>query len=74
MSSQYTDSDPSIEADLLVLGGGMTGLTAAARAASAGARVVLVEKGAGGRRIRSVRRLRLDRGELRADAGGQPGR
>jgi succinate dehydrogenase/fumarate reductase flavoprotein subunit len=40
MSTQF-----SIDADLLVLGGGMAGLTAAARAATGGARVVLVEKG-----------------------------
>jgi succinate dehydrogenase/fumarate reductase flavoprotein subunit len=40
MSTQFT-----IDADLLVLGGGMAGLTAAARAATGGARVVLVEKG-----------------------------
>ena len=33
------------QVDLLVLGAGVTGLTAAARACSAGARVVLVEKG-----------------------------
>src|SRR6516225_298809 len=39
MSSQL------IDADLLVVGGGMTGLTAAARATAAGAKVVLVEKG-----------------------------
>jgi succinate dehydrogenase/fumarate reductase flavoprotein subunit len=39
MSSQLA------EADLLVIGAGMTGLTAAARAAVAGANVVLVEKG-----------------------------
>ena len=31
--------------DLLVLGAGMAGLTAAAAAASAGARVLVVEKG-----------------------------
>jgi len=36
----------SIEADLLVIGAGMAGLTAAARACADGARVVLVEKGA----------------------------
>ncbi len=35
-----------LEADLLVLGAGMAGLTAAASACSQGARVVLVEKGA----------------------------
>jgi succinate dehydrogenase/fumarate reductase flavoprotein subunit len=35
----------SSQVDLLVIGAGMTGLTAAARAASAGARVALVEKG-----------------------------
>jgi succinate dehydrogenase/fumarate reductase flavoprotein subunit len=40
MSTQFM-----IDADLLVLGGGMAGLTAAARAATGGARVVLVEKG-----------------------------
>src|SRR3954454_22385370 len=34
-----------LEADLLVLGGGMAGLSAAARASADGARVVLVEKG-----------------------------
>jgi succinate dehydrogenase/fumarate reductase flavoprotein subunit len=34
-----------IDADLLVVGAGMAGLTAAARAATDGARVVLVEKG-----------------------------
>src|SRR5271165_4815890 len=45
MSSQYSDTALPTEADLLVLGGGMTGLTAAARACSEGARVVLVEKG-----------------------------
>jgi succinate dehydrogenase/fumarate reductase flavoprotein subunit len=45
MSSQYADTAPPTEADLVVLGGGMAGLTAAARAASDGARVVLVEKG-----------------------------
>jgi succinate dehydrogenase/fumarate reductase flavoprotein subunit len=39
MSSQL------LEADLLVIGAGITGLTAAARASAAGARVVLVEKG-----------------------------
>ena len=33
------------EVDLLVIGAGVTGLTAAARAAAAGARVILVEKG-----------------------------
>jgi len=36
-----------LNADLLVLGGGMAGLAAAARAAESGARVVVVEKGAG---------------------------
>lgn len=35
---------PALEADLLVAGGGMAGLTAAATAAQAGARVVVVEK------------------------------
>src|SRR4051794_36078095 len=34
-----------LSADLLVVGAGMAGLTAAARAAAEGARVVLVEKG-----------------------------
>jgi succinate dehydrogenase/fumarate reductase flavoprotein subunit len=34
-----------VEVDLLVIGGGMAGLTAAAAAASAGARVVVAEKG-----------------------------
>jgi flavin-dependent dehydrogenase len=33
------------EVDLLVVGGGMAGLTAAARAALSGARVLLVERG-----------------------------
>ena len=37
--------DPSIEADLLVLGGGMGGITAAGYAASRGARVIVLEKG-----------------------------
>ncbi|WP_457255080.1 FAD-dependent oxidoreductase [Pedococcus sp. P5_B7] len=36
----------ALKADLVVLGGGMAGLTAAAYAASAGARVVLLEKAA----------------------------
>ena len=45
MSSQTLDSSASLEADLLVIGAGMTGLTAAAWASTAGARVVLVEKG-----------------------------
>ncbi len=39
------DGASTLEADLLVIGAGMAGLTAAARAASDGARVVLVEKG-----------------------------
>lgn len=42
MSNQTRDQLTDI--DLLVIGGGMAGLTAAARAATAGARVVLVEK------------------------------
>jgi succinate dehydrogenase/fumarate reductase flavoprotein subunit len=42
MSSQTA---ASLEADLLVIGGGMAGLTAAARACDDGADVVLVEKG-----------------------------
>jgi succinate dehydrogenase/fumarate reductase flavoprotein subunit len=46
MSSQPLDLAASLDADLLVLGGGMTGLTAAARACADGARVVLVEKAA----------------------------
>jgi succinate dehydrogenase/fumarate reductase flavoprotein subunit len=37
--------DPSIDADLLVLGGGMGGITAAGYAASRGARVIVLEKG-----------------------------
>jgi succinate dehydrogenase/fumarate reductase flavoprotein subunit len=40
-NAAHTDS----AVDLLVLGGGMAGMSAAARAADAGARVVLVEKG-----------------------------
>jgi succinate dehydrogenase/fumarate reductase flavoprotein subunit len=43
MSAQFPVSN-ELDADLLVLGGGMAGLTAAARAATDGARVVLVEK------------------------------
>ncbi len=39
-------SDTDSTGDLLVLGGGMAGMSAAARACSDGARVVLVEKGA----------------------------
>jgi succinate dehydrogenase/fumarate reductase flavoprotein subunit len=39
-------NDPGRPVDLLVLGGGMAGLTAAARAARDGASVVLAEKGA----------------------------
>src|SRR5579863_8226295 len=46
MSSQTRDSAATLEADLLVIGAGMTGLTAAARACAGGGRVVLVEKGA----------------------------
>lgn len=46
MSNQPLNSVPSqMEVDLLVLGAGITGLTAAARACAQGARVVLVEKG-----------------------------
>ena len=41
MSTQFT----RLETDLLVIGAGMAGLTAAARACAEGARVVLVEKG-----------------------------
>jgi succinate dehydrogenase/fumarate reductase flavoprotein subunit len=37
--------DPSIDADLLILGGGMAGMTAGGYAASRGARVVVLEKG-----------------------------
>ena len=37
--------DRSIDADLLVLGGGMGGITAAGYAASHGARVIVLEKG-----------------------------
>ena len=37
--------DPAIDADLLVLGGGMGGITAAGYAASRGARVIVLEKG-----------------------------
>jgi succinate dehydrogenase/fumarate reductase flavoprotein subunit len=44
MSNQYSAGNLPGEADLVVLGGGMAGLTAAARASSEGARVVLVEK------------------------------
>jgi len=40
-------TEPGGEIDLLVLGGGMAGLSAAARAASDGASIVLVEKGSG---------------------------
>ncbi len=40
------DPDPSLAVDFLVLGGGMAGMTAAAKAASAGRRVLVVEKGA----------------------------
>jgi succinate dehydrogenase/fumarate reductase flavoprotein subunit len=43
---QNSLNDPGHPVDLLVLGGGMAGLTAAARAARDGASVVLVEKGA----------------------------
>jgi succinate dehydrogenase/fumarate reductase flavoprotein subunit len=39
-------TEPRDDIDLLVLGGGMAGLSAAARAASEGASIVLVEKGA----------------------------
>src|SRR5438093_4462448 len=42
MGMSPTETDP---VDLLVLGGGMAGMTAAARAARDGATVVLVEKG-----------------------------
>jgi succinate dehydrogenase/fumarate reductase flavoprotein subunit len=45
MSSQTVDEASTLDADLLVIGGGMAGLTGAARAATDGARVVLVEKG-----------------------------
>jgi succinate dehydrogenase/fumarate reductase flavoprotein subunit len=40
-------TDTNLQVDLLVIGGGMAGLSAAARAASDGASVVLVEKGSG---------------------------
>jgi succinate dehydrogenase/fumarate reductase flavoprotein subunit len=43
MSAQTHNN--SLDADLLVLGGGVAGLTAAARACADGARVILVEKG-----------------------------
>jgi succinate dehydrogenase/fumarate reductase flavoprotein subunit len=45
MSTQLLDAPAALEADLLVVGAGMAGLTAAARACAEGARVVLVEKG-----------------------------
>jgi succinate dehydrogenase/fumarate reductase flavoprotein subunit len=45
MSSQTLDSANPLEVDLLVIGAGMAGLTAAARACADGARVALVEKG-----------------------------
>jgi succinate dehydrogenase/fumarate reductase flavoprotein subunit len=44
MSTQLQPDALSLDAELLVLGGGMAGLTAAARACADGARVVLVEK------------------------------
>ena len=34
----------TMECDLLVIGGGMAGMSAAARASEAGARVIVVEK------------------------------
>jgi succinate dehydrogenase/fumarate reductase flavoprotein subunit len=37
--------DPALDADLLVLGGGMGGMTAAGYAAARGARVIVLEKG-----------------------------
>jgi succinate dehydrogenase/fumarate reductase flavoprotein subunit len=47
MPADYTDlmSSQLTDVDLLVIGAGITGLTAAARAAATGARVALVEKG-----------------------------
>ncbi len=45
MEQATAEDDGRVEVDLLVLGGGMAGLSAAARAARDGARVVLVEKG-----------------------------
>ena len=50
-----SDSDSVV--DLLVFGGGMAGMSAAARACSDGASVILVEKGAGDRRLGDVRRV-----------------
>ena len=38
-------ADEALEVDVVVLGGGMAGMTAAGRAASAGKRVLVVEKG-----------------------------
>ena len=52
---------PEIETDVLVIGAGMAGLTAAARAATSGRSVVVVEKSGGDRRVRPVRRICLDR-------------
>ncbi len=45
MASQGSELGRGLTADLLVVGGGMAGMTAGAVAASEGARVVLVEKG-----------------------------
>ena len=66
-----SESDSNI--DLLVFGGGMAGMSAAARARSDGASVVLVEKGPAIGGSADVRRLRLDRPDGRRDARGQPG-
>jgi hypothetical protein len=45
MTADHDQQDDTHDVDLLVVGGGMAGLTAAAAAATSGARVVLVEKG-----------------------------
>ena len=45
-SSEPSSTTEALECDLLVLGAGMAGLSAAASAAAGGAKVVVVEKAA----------------------------
>ena len=57
-----SNTTDALSCDLLVIGGGMAGMTAAGRAAETGAKVIVVEKGASHRRVgRFVRRISLDR-------------
>ena len=60
--------------DLLVLGGGMAGLSAAAYACEQGASVVLVEKAADARRLGAVRAVHPHGADAGRHARGQPRR